>query len=80
MRAARKALFLWLKMYKLQSQNEVNMNGLNELKELECGSWPYDEIDKKRHRQKDERGWKLIHCKASHSLSKLKEWFNYLLP
>merc|ERR1712190_574340 len=45
---------------------------------LERGSSPENEADKKKHRQTDPRGWKLIH--DAHPLDKAKEWLDALLP
>eukprot|EP01083_Nonionella_stella_P016185 45260_1 len=69
-RAAHNAMSVWFTIYKLQSEKNYS--------KLEFGSSPYNEMDKKKHRQSDERGWKLIHCQ--YPLDKVKQWLDYLLP
>jgi len=70
MRAAKNAINIWFKIYELQNTQNF--------KELEVGSSPQNAIDKKKHRQNDPRGWKLIHNKQP--LNKAKEWLDALLP
>ena len=69
-RASKNAINIWFKIFKLQK--------LNDIKNLEFGSSKQIDFDKNKKRQKDEKGWKLIHCK--YPLKKAEKWINYLLP
>ena len=74
LRAARRALGCWFDILRLQREHKWE--------ELERGSLKWTEqqrdADKKGHRQKDERGWRLIHC--DDPLRRVKGWIDHLEP
>lgn len=74
LRAASKAMGCWFDIMRLRREEKWE--------ELERGSlkWTQQQrdADRKGHRQKDERGWRLIHC--NDPMTKIKGWIDHLVP